>query len=172
MEYNSSLKRLTQLLMVSADSQQHRRMLELSISVCILFILLWISISFYKDNHTKAIKLSTISYLAPVMDDDVVDYALTGRWSDQQQSASDIIKYGGTQGVSVDNIRSIKGNYFITYTIAQDKTYVDGYRLTYKDPLQPTLYWTCGYAKPRVDEVIPMANQTDAPKLLLTHLCR
>lgn len=172
MEYNSSLKRLTQLLHVSVVSQQHRRMFELSISICILFVLVSISISYFNDIHTRAIKLGTDTYLVPIMSNNVVNYALTGRWSNQEHSAIDIIRGGGTKRLQVDNVRAIEGNYFITYTIDQRHTYVDGYRLTYKDPLQPTLRWTCGYAKPRADEYIPMANQTTTPKLLLSHQCR
>jgi Tfp pilus assembly major pilin PilA len=137
----------------------------------VVFILQAITIYAYNHLSTKAKKVEINSTISALRTNLVVDYAVTGRWSDKLITSEAISDELGFMNL-VHQVEAKGGNITVTYETEQGVEYIESNRLVSKDKLQPTLYWVCGNHQPRNDEVVMADNQTNSPNKMLIHTCR
>lgn len=161
------------LLKSLVEARRYALLVELTVAIITIFILSGLAITHYQSNISKVRKTDLFAELNTAKYHSVIEHAVSGRWPTKKQNdAIDVTTDSTTKSDSkTSRILEVQGNFAIYYE-EQKQLITETYRLVKVDPLQPTLYWKCGYSKPRADEVIGIPNITDIPNELLTHNCR
>ena len=151
------------------------RSIEKIFVIAILLSLIGIALSTYIDHIYKVRKTEFFSQLTPMRNKAVVEYSLTGKWSSDRYLNNKSEKHyrNVPSDIKLHQILSEQGDFTMFYEILDtNNAYTEMHRLVHVDQLEPTLYWVCGYAEPRKDEITTKKNNTNVPKKLLNYHCR
>ena len=169
---SNTVWRLRNLLDSSSETHKQSRIFESSCCLLIVSVLIVLALNSFDGLVYKAKRTEIFAALVPVMHEAVITHAFTGVWPTATESNEQIINQSYRSRYTPYELKTSAGDFTIRYEVDPKVPYTESYRLITYSRINPTVFWTCGYEKPRDDEVVAGVNFTSTPLGSLPHQCK